>query len=223
MQTWSGTWFGVSVSQVCRLSVSLTSASSGFLSYFGQRTNTLHMAVRIYGVSVERQGRVKGEKPNNLEGEVIQGEFFCFKMRHAVLLSVGPERWYKGSQEGSKLLIIKKINPRCQFSLCRCDQEWQMDFSFPLDLFSDIQVYHSSQNYLSTLLSIIQTWVIKLHFYDSLLKTPEEYSHTAFASDLAKVKEHREEELWSPRSIGTDICHEAQCSKALLSLVCSEP
>lgn len=148
---------GFQVHRVSRLGGSLTSASSAFLSYFGQRTKTLHMAVWIYGVSVDRQGKVKGEKPNSLEGVVIQGEFFCFGMKHAIILSVGPERWYRWPQESSKLLIIKKINPCCQFRLFRCDQEWQIDFSFPLGLFSDIQVYHSSQNYLSALLSIIQT------------------------------------------------------------------
>lgn len=50
------------------------------------------MALCIYGVSVDRQVRVKGEKPNNLEGVVIQGEFFCFRMKHVIALSVGPER-----------------------------------------------------------------------------------------------------------------------------------
>lgn len=35
---------------------------------------------------------MKGEKPNNLEGVVIRGHFFCFRMKHAIVLSVGPER-----------------------------------------------------------------------------------------------------------------------------------
>ena len=48
--------------------------------------------IYVYGVSVGRQDRVKGEKNKHLEGVVIQGEFFCFRMKHAVVLSVGPER-----------------------------------------------------------------------------------------------------------------------------------
>lgn len=159
VQTWSGTWF--QVHRISRLGGSLSSTSSAFLSEFGRRTKTLHIwgvciKIYVYEVSVGRQDGVKGEKTKNLEGAVIQGEFFCFRMKHAIVLSVGPERWYKGSQESSKLLKIKKINPNCQFRLCQCDQEWQIDFSFPLDLLSDIQVYHSCQNYLSTSLSIIQ-------------------------------------------------------------------
>lgn len=37
-------------------------------------------------------GQGEGRKNKHLEGVVIQGEFFCFRMKHAVVLSVGPER-----------------------------------------------------------------------------------------------------------------------------------
>lgn len=136
------------------------------------------MAVWIYGVSVDRQGRVKGEKPNDLERVVTQGEFFCFRMKHAIVLSVGPMRWYKERQESSKLLIIKKINPSCQFRLCRCDQEWQIDFYFSIrfilwypslslkpELFVNFPVDNPNLSHQATLL-----WF-------SPKKNPQEYSH----------------------------------------------
>lgn len=88
---------GFQVHRVSRLGDSRSSTSSAFLSDFGQRTRTLHIwgvciKIYVYGVSVGRQDRVKGEKNKHLEGVVIQGEFFCFRMKHAVVLSVGPER-----------------------------------------------------------------------------------------------------------------------------------
>lgn len=56
-----------------------------------------------------------------------------------------------------------------------------------------------------------------IHFKQTNKKKTPESIPAAFASDLAKGKEHKHEELltikWSPRSIGGDVC-DVQSPKA---------
>jgi len=50
----------------------------------------MHMALSIH--NCREGGKKKGKKtPNKLGGMVIQGEIFSFRMKHASVLSVGPE------------------------------------------------------------------------------------------------------------------------------------